>query len=297
MHFASLTMILSILTFLALQAAARDVPPNIQAFYDSVKRDGSCSRVLQGGFAAKGSTAENTFSYCGSRLRDGVVYISGERGQMADMDVDCDGTQRPRLGDDGRCGTSSDTQSMTSFRGDVGSYGRSIQDLNAFVHPYVVFGNSASRDLPGYVQYDPWGDGVHPLSVVATVCGNGKMFYGIWGDVNGDDAPKAIIGEASISMATLCFGTDVINGGAGHDQTDVLYLAFTGKDALPGAQGAKWDAHTPEEFEESIAALGGRLASRIGMEATVPTMTATAALSESSSTSATTLMTRASAAS
>lgn len=63
-------------------------------------------------------------------------------------------------------------------------------------------------------------------------------------------------------MATFCFGNSV-NGNAGHDETDVLYIAFTGTDAVPGA-GAAWDADTATQFESSIASLGDKLIQRIG---------------------------------
>lgn len=71
-----------------------------------------------------------------------------------------------------------------------------------------------------------------------------------------------MIGEASISMATFCFGNSV-NGNSGHTQTDVLYIAFTGADAVPG-KTAKWNAGSKEEFENSISALGDKLIQRIG---------------------------------
>lgn len=91
---------------------------------------------------------------------------------------------------------------------------------------------------------------------------NHFQFYGIWGDENGDDGPKAVIGEASISMATLCFGNSV-NGNSGHGDTDVLYIAFTGTDAVPGASAA-WDADSATQFESSISSLGDKLIQRIG---------------------------------
>lgn len=83
-----------------------------------------------------------------------------------------------------------------------------------------------------------------------------------------------MIGEASISMATLCFGTGV-NGNNGHTQTDVLYIAFTGNDAVPGTS-AKWNAGSVTEFENSISALGDKLIQRIGGGgSTPPTSTTT----------------------
>eukprot|EP00980_Cylindrotheca_fusiformis_P029366 scaffold23455_cov173-Cylindrotheca_fusiformis.AAC.1 len=63
-------------------------------------------------------------------------------------------------------------------------------------------------------------------------------------------------------MATLCFGTEM-TGNNGYDGTDVLYLAFTGSDAVPGADGASWTAKNPVAFEKSISTLGQSLLERI----------------------------------
>jgi hypothetical protein len=87
------------------------------------------------------------------------------------MDIDCDGEQNGR-GDDGRCGSSSDTQSITSFQDIVKGYKKGINDLNAYVHPYVVFGNEGTKS--GWKTFDPEHYGIEPLSVIAVVC-NGKM--------------------------------------------------------------------------------------------------------------------------
>jgi hypothetical protein len=83
-----------------------------------------------------------------------------------------------------------------------------------------------------------------------------------------------MVGEASISLATACFGTGV-NGNAGYDGNDVLYIAFTGADAVPGASGAKWNAQNYNDFENSIAALGDKLIQRIGTTGTTPSSTVT----------------------
>lgn len=72
-----------------------------------------------------------------------------------------------------------------------------------------------------------------------------------------------MVGEASISLATLCFGNS-INGDSGHTPTDVLYIAFPGSDAVPGANGANWDASSAQQFESSIQSLGNKLIQRIG---------------------------------
>lgn len=72
-----------------------------------------------------------------------------------------------------------------------------------------------------------------------------------------------MVGEASIALATACFGKG-INGDSGHDQDDVLYIAFTGSSAVPGARGAQWNAQDYNDFENSISALGDSLVARIG---------------------------------
>lgn len=69
-----------------------------------------------------------------------------------------------------------------------------------------------------------------------------------------------MIGESSISLATACFGKS-ITGNNGHEETDVLYIAFTGTKAVPGANGAKWNAASYADFEASIQALGDSLVS------------------------------------
>lgn len=79
-----------------------------------------------------------------------------------------------------------------------------------------------------------------------------------------------MVGEASISLATACFGKGM-NGNAGHDTNDVLYIAFPGGDAVPGAKGAKWNAQNYNDFENSITALGDKLIKRIGTSGTPPT--------------------------
>lgn len=48
---------------------------------------------------------------------------------------------------------------------------------------------------------------------------DGKMFYGIYGDSDGDD--PEVIGEASWLMARTCFPNDDLNGNAGHGSVDV----------------------------------------------------------------------------
>ncbi|QUC16007.1 uncharacterized protein UV8b_00248 [Ustilaginoidea virens] len=244
---------------LASLALARDVPPNVLGLYNSIRAQGQCKHVLATGFhSIQGDSGK--FDYCGDHVRDyGIVYLQGRHGQLVNMDVDCDGIQHGPA-DDGRCGSSGDTQSITSFQDVVQGYGTGQTDLDANAHPYVVFGNSGTR--AGYPNFDPTAHGIEPLSVMAVVCDN-KLIYGVWGDENGDDGPQAMVGEASISLATACFGKG-INGDAGHDANDVLFIAFRGKDAVPGAKGARWNAQNYNDFENSIAGLGDRLIQRIG---------------------------------
>jgi len=65
--------------------------------------------------------------------------------------------------------------------------------------------------------------------------GAGAQVYGVWGDTNGGKST----GEASISLATACFGNGM-TGDNGYSSHDVLYLAFTGNAAKPGKDGANW---------------------------------------------------------
>ncbi|KAH8901052.1 family 75 glycoside hydrolase [Thozetella sp. PMI_491] len=280
---ASATAIL--VAALAIGASALSVPTNVRNLYNSIKAQGSCSsaHTLASGFwSTEGSGA--SYSYCGDHLADyNIIYLQGPSGQFVNMDIDCDGTQGG-VGDDGRCGSSKDTQSITSFQDTVSSYNKGVNDLNAFVHPYVVFGNAGSRN--GFKTFDPQAYGVQPLSIMAVVCGD-KMFYGIWGDENGDDGDHPMVGEASISMATACYGTTV-NGDAGHDENDVLYIAFPGSKAVPGANGAKWSASSFTEFHNSIQSLGDSLVAGIGGTTTTPrsSTTSTASTAKTSSTKA-----------
>lgn len=170
------------------------------------------------------------------------------------MDIDCDGNQSR---DDGRCTHHGDTQSETAFKDTVQSYGvDGVEDLDANVHPYIVFGNVGDYSP----TFDPTAYGIEPLSVMAVVCAN-QLIYGVWGDENGDDDPQPLVGEASLALATACFGTGM-TGDAGYDGTDVLYVAFTGDEAVPG-EAANWGADNYDDFEASIEGIGDRLVQRL----------------------------------
>lgn len=56
----------------------------------------------------------------------------------------------------------------------------------------------------------------------------------------------------------MCFPDDDINGNNGHGEEDVLYLGFTGQDAVPGSS-ADWTGGDRDSFEASIKDLGDKL--------------------------------------
>lgn len=188
-----------------------------------------------------------------------MLYIQGKSGALSNMDICCDGIQGGPA-DDGRCDNDPSNLSITAFQYLVEGYGTGQKDLDANAHPYVVLGNTG--DTPGWPTFDPRDRGVEPLSLVAVVCGD-NLFYGVWGDMNGDDGDFPMVGEASIALATACYGKGM-TGDSGHDDNDVLYIAFPGADAVPGADGAAWSAQNFDDFEASISALGDKLVQRLG---------------------------------
>lgn len=175
---------------------------------------------------------------------------------FADMDIVCDGA--------GACEGDGSFQGETAFMDQVAELsGGAVTNLNAFEHTFVVFGNDnkCKDDLddcdPNKEAFDPQSIGVQPLSVVAVVCGE-QLVYGVWGDVNGG----IVTGEASISLARKCFPDETIDGGHGHEQHDVLYIAFPGDEAV--ARDAAWDAHNAEAFEASLEAIAQPFVDAIG---------------------------------
>ncbi|KAI9925881.1 hypothetical protein ASPWEDRAFT_158487 [Aspergillus wentii DTO 134E9] len=222
-------------------ASAYDIPDNLKQIYNNHK-SGKCQNKLASGFT-DGVDGSKNWAYCGDI--DGAIFLhsSANGGEYDNMDVDCDGVNMHG----GACGNDGTSQGETAFKDTVAKYG--ISDLNANIHPYVVFGNE--EDKP---SFDPQEYGMDPLSVMAVVCG-GQVYYGVWGDTNGGTST----GEASISLAQLCFPNDKISGDNGHDEEDVLYIGFTnGKKAVPGSK-ADWKAKDTKTFEESIKDLGDSL--------------------------------------
>lgn len=88
---------------------------------------------------------------------------------------------------------------------------------------------------------------------------NHFQWYGVWGDTN----QEPTTGETSISLAQLCFPNEGLNGDFGHGKKDVLYIGFTGDQAVPGKTGANWKAKNVHDFEASIKALGDKLVSQL----------------------------------
>ncbi|KAL2121160.1 hypothetical protein VTJ04DRAFT_5187 [Mycothermus thermophilus] len=238
-----LLFLLTLLAYITFPTTALKIPPKLQTLYTSLLNpNNTCTFPLASDFYSS-SHSDPTLVYCGDHLPDSaIIYLQGVNGQLADMDL-------------------------------VEGYGvEGVEDLDAVVHPYVVLGNSDEVFFPErnnnrnsdepWATFDPRLYGVQPLSVVAVVCGD-ELHYAVWGDVNGPDDPKPLVGEASLALATACFGRRM-NGNNGHGETDMLYIAFAGLDAVPGADGAKWDAKNWKEFETSLEELGDQLVQRIG---------------------------------
>ncbi|KAI5791884.1 fungal chitosanase of glycosyl hydrolase group 75-domain-containing protein [Geopyxis carbonaria] len=230
----------SALLSLAACVAAYDIPAGLQTYYDGVKA-GGCSSFVEGRGDLNDGHGQSGYGFCTDTA--GVVYISGKN-DLADMDVDCDGSAN--------CGgESQDYQPQTAFDSELQEGGYGIDSLDAGDIPFVVLGTCD-------VGIDSLSGGpIKPLSIVAVVCG-GQLLYGVFGDTNGCDNDN-VTGEASISLAQMCFPNEGIDGDHAHDAHDVLYMAFTGDDAVPGANGADWTAKDPVKFMDSIKALGDKL--------------------------------------
>ncbi|KAK2733937.1 hypothetical protein FQN57_001920 [Myotisia sp. PD_48] len=236
----------TLLSFPLSAFAGRPVPANLRALYNQAKSRRCGSPVTRNRY--DDGHGRGNFVYCGDRLQsDGIIYITGPSSStpLADMDIDCDGANHTK----GDCKNDNSGQGQTAFKDEVSKYG--IEDLDANKHGYVVLGNERPRYLPSQ-------SGVLSLSVVAVVCNN-QLFYGVWGDTNGENR----VGEASISLAQACFPDEKLNGDKGHGAHDVLYVAFRGQDAKPGRNGAAWKARDFNAFEKSLETIGNRLVSKI----------------------------------
>ncbi|KAL7904435.1 glycoside hydrolase family 75 protein [Trichoderma velutinum] len=214
---------------------AYTIPSNLQAIYNAHK-SGTCGKPLSG-------TSSSGAVWCGDIPN--AIFLKGSNGNYDNMDVDCDGAD-DKAGD---CSNDPTGFGETAFMDTVQSFG--ISDLNANIHPYVVVNE------PPY--FDAQHFGLQPLSVMAVVCNN-QVWYGIWGDTN----TEPTTGEASISLAQLCYPNDGLNGDRGHGTKDVLYIGFLGDGTTPGKSGAKWNAKNVSDFEASIKSLGDKLVQGLG---------------------------------
>ncbi|KAJ5484675.1 Fungal chitosanase [Penicillium expansum] len=215
-------------------ALAYEVPANLQEIYKSHKA-AKCENLLAKGFKAEQGAPSDT-DYCGDI--DGAIFLhsTSKGGAYADMDVDCDGAHNS----EGSCSDDRSGQGVTAFQDET------------FTHMWSL---EMRGQKPSFM---PDKHGMEPLSVMAIVCG-GKLHYGIWGDTNGG----VTTGEASISLAKLCYPNDKITGNNGHSAKDVLYIGFTGKGAVPGSK-ADWKAKNSKAFENSIKSLGDKLVAGLG---------------------------------
>lgn len=64
---------------------------------------------------------------------------------------------------------------------------------------------------------------IPPNAISAVIC-NGRMYYAIMGDTNGD-VPQ-VIGEASWLMGQTCFPDENLSGGNAHSSNDVLCITI-----------------------------------------------------------------------
>lgn len=86
------------------------------------------------------------------------MFLKGEN-EYDNLDIDCDGANNSA----GDCANDPTGQGQTAFKDTVQSFG--IEDLDANLHSYVVFGNEGADP-----SFSPQEHGVEPLSITAVVC-------------------------------------------------------------------------------------------------------------------------------
>ncbi|PBK70246.1 hypothetical protein ARMSODRAFT_974720 [Armillaria solidipes] len=175
-------------TVAAAAGFAADPSIDVSAIYAASQTGAVAKTNIIVSFPASTGGEENVQIYGDWLNLDGVsaYYFT------ADMDVDCDGV-------DFQCSGNPDGQSETSFGA-----------LDAASVPWYVIPQTfwdAHRDIK-------------PNALGAVIC-DGKMFYGIFGDTNGDD--PEVIGEASLVLAQACFPDENLDGDNGHTPLDVLF--------------------------------------------------------------------------
>ena len=125
------------------------------------QQPGQCTKLLSPDtFNDGGANSTSTFAYCGQIPRAIFLHSTAHGGQYDNMDIDCDGLNRLQ----GDCSDDPTGQPQTAFASTLTQFG--ISDLDANVHPYVVFGNRGTPPL----EFDPEAHGMRPLSVMAVVC-------------------------------------------------------------------------------------------------------------------------------
>lgn len=169
-HFPIVKMRFSIVTIFTLGtlASAYELPANLKQIYNQhkvyfiprqifvtlltrmIEQAGTCSKKLSSSFSGGAS-------YCGDI--PSAIFLKGSDGKYDNMDIDCDGANKSG----GKCSNDPSGQGQTAFKDTVKTYG--ISDLDANIHPYVVFGNEGSSP-----SFNPQAKGMKPLSVVAVVC-------------------------------------------------------------------------------------------------------------------------------
>jgi len=226
-------------------ASAAEIPAGLQNFYANAKNQG-CSKYVSGVSDLQDGQEPETTGYGFCQDKPGAIFLKGN-GMWADMDVDCDGAEN--------CpNNTSDFQPGTAFDDTLQS-GYGIQHLNALHHPYVVLGTSKAH-------FEGDNAPLSPFALVAVICNN-QLHYGFFGDTNGSDDDN-FIGEASYSMiADICFPGQGYDGSHGYTGHDILYVAFTGDDAVVKPEDAPWTGSDPLAFERAIKAKGDRLVAKV----------------------------------
>ncbi|WP_404926247.1 glycoside hydrolase family 75 protein, partial [Phocaeicola vulgatus] len=108
-------------------------------------QSGGCSQALSERFGG-GAV------YCGDIPN--AVFLKGEN-EYDNLDIDCDGANNSA----GDCANDPTGQGQTAFKDTVQSFG--IEDLDANLHSYVVFGNEGADP-----SFSPQEHGVEPLSIM-----------------------------------------------------------------------------------------------------------------------------------
>ncbi|KAJ5481178.1 Endo-chitosanase B, partial [Penicillium diatomitis] len=222
---------------------AYELPSHLKELYQQ-HEGGKFNNILQSGFS-DGESGKADIADCGDTHDAIFLHTQSGNGAYTDMDIDCDGVDNSA----GACSNDPSGQGQTAFQDEVKKLG--ISDLNANVHPYVVFGKRNGRDLQWRVGESMALQIYTLITIPSSLTSVSLKHYGIWGETNGGD----LVGESSLSMAKLCFPEEHLNRDRGHDIKDVMYIGFSGKNAVP-RKSANWHALDGQAFEKSLKAIG-----------------------------------------